>query len=214
MPKILTDSDVAAFRERLCAAALPLFAGRGPEGVTIRDLAAAVGVSAMTPYRYFKDKDAILAAVRARAFDSHADALEAAYRRSPPARRATNLARAYVDFALQNPEAYKLMFDVHQPNAADYPDLVRAGERSRRTMTLQLDPPEGAPARKLDATPSPGEMFTAHIYWAALHGPLMLALSGMLPDDITPRRLVDALLRALDKGLRDTPEAPAANVSA
>ena len=55
-----------------------------PDAVTIRQLAQAIGVSPMTPYGYFKDKDAILAAVRARAFDRHADALEKAFAAAPP----------------------------------------------------------------------------------------------------------------------------------
>ncbi|HEY3889596.1 MAG TPA: helix-turn-helix domain-containing protein, partial [Caulobacteraceae bacterium] len=66
MPKILTDNDLARFRDRLCDVAERLFAEHGAEAVTIRQMAAELGVSAMTPYRYFKDKDAILAAVRAR----------------------------------------------------------------------------------------------------------------------------------------------------
>ena len=41
----------------------------------MRELASALGVSPMTPYRYFRDKDDILAAVRARAFDRFAAAL-------------------------------------------------------------------------------------------------------------------------------------------
>ena len=66
--------------------------------MTIRQLAAELGVSPMTPYRYFKDKDAILAAVRARAFDRHAEALERAYRDGPadPAARAVAIGAAYV----------------------------------------------------------------------------------------------------------------------
>ncbi len=81
MPKNLSEQDIAEFRERLCDVAEHLFATRGPEAVTIRQLASVLGVSPMTPYRYFADKDAILAAVRARAFDRHAAALEQAYRR-------------------------------------------------------------------------------------------------------------------------------------
>jgi len=82
MPRILSQSDVADFRERLCVAATRMFDARGPEGFTMRELAAELGVSAMTPYRYFKDKEDILAAVRARAFNRFADALETALRRS------------------------------------------------------------------------------------------------------------------------------------
>ena len=90
MPKTLSPEDIADFQDRLCDAAERLFAESGPDAVTIRQLATDVGVSAMTPYRYFKDKDAILAAVRARAFDRHAEALERAYGAAPddPIRRA------------------------------------------------------------------------------------------------------------------------------
>ena len=41
----------------------------------MRQLADDLGCSPMTPYRYFRDKDAILAAVRAAAFDRFAAAL-------------------------------------------------------------------------------------------------------------------------------------------
>ena len=81
----------------------------------MRQLAAELGVSPMTPYRYFADKDAILAAVRARAFNRHAEALEARLGGAARASRssASNaVGQAYLDFALEHPEAYKLMFDV------------------------------------------------------------------------------------------------------
>ncbi len=200
MPRILSDADLEDFRARLCDAAEHMFAERGPEAVTIRELAAAVGVSPMTPYRYFKDKDAILAAVRARAFDRHADLLEAAYaaHADDPAARPAALAQAYVQFALDHPEAYKLMFDVHQPSAGDYPDLVRAGERSRRTMSLQMETQEEGHG----TVPKAEADFIAHMYWAALHGPLMLHMSGMLPNKISPSALIGALVSNLDMALR------------
>lgn len=205
MPRTLSPADVEDFRARLCDAAEHMFAERGPEAVTMRELAAAVGVSPMTPYRYFKDKDAILAAVRARAFDRHADQLEVAYaaHADDPTTRPLALAEAYIQFALEHPEAYKLMFDVHQPSAGTYPDLVRAGERSRRTMSLQLEAPNGdqAPLAKAEAD------LIAHMYWAALHGPLMLQMSGMLPPDMSAAKLITALLAGLDRGLRGEAQA-------
>ena len=93
LPRVLTEEAVGEFRERLVDAAEHLFAEHGLEAVTMRQLAAELGVSPMTPYRYFEDKDAILAAVRARAFNRHAEALEAAFdagatRSSAPTRSA------------------------------------------------------------------------------------------------------------------------------
>src|SRR3546814_15072618 len=93
MPRILSEADVADFRERLCEAAEKLFAERGPEAVTMRQLAAVLGVSPMTPYRYFRDKDDILAAIRTNGFNRFAEALEKA-RDGAEGARATELGRA------------------------------------------------------------------------------------------------------------------------
>ena len=110
MPRLLTESDVAEFRERLIAAAERLFAEHGPDGVTMRQLASALGVSPMTPYRYFKDKDAILAAVRASGFARFASAMEGATAASADGLdRSQTTGRAYVRFALENQDAYRLM---------------------------------------------------------------------------------------------------------
>ncbi len=200
MPRILSPQDLESFRDRLCDAAEHLFAEHGPEAVTIRELAAAVGVSPMTPYRYFKDKDAILAAVRARAFDRHAQALEAAYAatKDDPDAGPGVLAGAYVRFAQDHPEAYRLMFDVNQPNSGDYPDLVRAGERSRRTMSLHLA--KEVASGRLDGDAD----FIGQMYWSALHGPLMLQLSGLI-DRSTAQAVINALLVTIDKGLWGAP---------
>ncbi|HEY1447724.1 MAG TPA: TetR/AcrR family transcriptional regulator [Caulobacteraceae bacterium] len=193
MPKTLTPDDVAHFRDRLCDVAEHLFAVHGAEAVTIRQMAAALGVSTMTPYRYFKDKDAILAAVRARAFDRHAEALEKA--RAAPARnsieRSNAIGAAYVQFALENPEAYKLMFDVRQPNEAEYPDFVRAAERSHATMTAHLRDLAAEGLFDGDAE------YVGHLYWAALHGPIMLQLSGLLEAPLDAPTLIAGLTRVL-----------------
>ena len=190
MPKLRTADDVADFRDRLCDAAETMFAEHGPDAVTIRQLAQAIGVSPMTPYGYFKDKDAILAAVRARAFDRHADALEAAFRAAPDdaVARSNAVGEAYVRFALSHPEAYKLMFDIKQPSFQTYPDLVRAGARSQATMTMYLD----------ETNPNEETRRVGLLYWSALHGPLMLHFAGMLPPDADVIELIMGMVSAVN----------------
>jgi AcrR family transcriptional regulator len=130
MPRVLTESDVADFRERLCDAASRLFAARGREAFTMRELAAELGVSAMTPYRYFRDKDEILAAVRARAFTRFAEALEAGMATpGDAAAKAAAVYEAYVDFAFGEPQSYRLMFDLSQPQIARTAERVAAEQR-------------------------------------------------------------------------------------
>jgi AcrR family transcriptional regulator len=201
LPRPLSDEDLAGFRERLIDAAERLFAVHGLEAVTMRQLAAEIGVSPMTPYRYFADKDAILAAVRARAFNRHAEALEAAFEaaRADPVKASRAVGEAYVAFAMQHPEAYKLMFDVTQPSEKDYPELVEAAERSRRTMTQHVKGLAGAGLIAGD------EQLIAHMYWAAVHGPLMLQFSGKLAPGFQATRLIPALVDALDRALSRRP---------
>lgn len=196
MPRVLSESDVADFRERLCEAAERLFAERGPDAVTMRQLAAELGVSPMTPYRYFQDKDDILAAVRANGFARFAEAMEAALASGKDASDGGhNVGEAYIDFAFEHPHTYKLMFDLNQPHEADYPDLVKAGQRATATMSdwVKALIAEGA----MEGDPQQiGVMF-----WAATHGAVVLELAGKLPPG-SARHLHRALATTLAKGLR------------
>jgi AcrR family transcriptional regulator len=191
VPRNLSQGEIELFRIRLCATAEGLFATRGPEAVTMRELARALGVSAMTPYRYFKDKDAILAAVRAAAFDRFAAALEIAGRGpGNVAERADAVGRAYLDFAFTEPHAYRLMFDLTQQDGR-YPDLERAGARARRTMTDYMAKlVEGG---FLDGDPE----ILGQIFWAMVHGLVVLHLADKLrpkPDFATLHRTAMRLL--------------------
>jgi len=134
VPRSLSAEQVEDFRARLCEVAQHRFATQGRDAVTMRQLADALGCSPMTPYRYFRNKDEILAAVRTAAFDRFAEALEEAAAQARGDLRAAGQAvgQAYVRFALGDPDAYRLMFDVAQPDPERYPELGRASTRARR----------------------------------------------------------------------------------
>ena len=197
MPRILTETDISAFRERLCEVATRQFAAHGPEGVTMRALAAELSVSPMTPYRYFKDKDEILAAVQARAFDRFAEALEAPTEAQGDAvSRADAVGAAYARFAFENPEAYRLMFEIPLPKCETYPDLDRATERARKTMTGYVK------ALVNDGVLEGDPELIGHVFWATMHGAVMLKLSDKLAPECDFDRIVEAAFTALAKGFR------------
>ncbi|WP_293903794.1 TetR/AcrR family transcriptional regulator [Phenylobacterium sp.] len=196
MPRVLTETDVADFRERLCEAAERLFAEKGAGSVTMRQLAADLGVSPMTPYRYFQDKDDILAAVRTNGFTRFAQALETARADAPDAHsRGEAVGEAYVRFALDHPHSYKLMFDLNQPNVGKYPELIAAGLRARATMTDHVQ--DSIAAGLYQGDPDQIGM----MFWAAVHGVVVLQLAGMLPPG-RARDLYLALNTTLARGLR------------
>jgi len=193
----LSDKDVNAFRDRLCREAERLFAAHGPHAVTMRQLAAALGVSAMTPYSYFTDKDAILAAVRAAAFTRFAEALEAA--RASAAgdalAAAAAVGNAYVHFALHERAAYTLMFDLVQPTEAAHPALEAAATRARATMTAYVEDLIAAGLLRGDP------VLIGHVFWASMHGVIMLELAGKLAPGVDPGVLRAQAFAALFRGL-------------
>jgi AcrR family transcriptional regulator len=196
MPRVLSESDVADFRERLCEAAERLFAERGPDAVTMRQLASELGVSPMTPYRYFQDKEDILAAVRTNGFNRFAEALETAFASAKDAKaRGAAVGEAYLTFAFEHPQTYKLMFDLNQPLEKDYPELLAAAHRAHACQTAYVK--ELVTAGVLSGDPDE----IGRMYWAATHGAVTLELSGKLPHGMA-RKLSRQLGHALAKGLQ------------
>lgn len=178
MPKALSDEDIRQFRENMRRVAETAFATRGAQGVTLRELAKELGCSAMTPYRYFRDKDEILAMVRAAAFRRFVAHLERAAQASGLRGEASTgpaLFDAYVSFALDEPHAYRLMFDLSQPNGAAYPELAAASAQAWSVLTAHFE--ELVAAGRLEGDPR----LIGYAYWSGLHGFAMLALANQLP---------------------------------
>ncbi len=199
MPKVLSPADIEAFRERLCDIAEEKFAAHGIDGVTLRDLATAMGVSPMTPYRYFKDKDAILAAVRTRAFNRFAEAMEKA---EANARKKSSgqPGEPYIDFALKNPAAYRMIFDTNQPTSFDYPDLVAAMKRAKDTMT------SGWKTLKEQGRFKGDVELAGHVHWSVMHGAVMLELTGLLKKPLDARAIARRAIAAVAKDLDVKPK--------
>jgi len=175
MPKILSEADIAEFREVLCRAATERFARYGYDGVTMRQIAEDLGCSPKTPYRYFRNKDEIVAMVRAAAFRRFADGLDAAGAGvSVPAERARKVGKAYLDMALGDPASYRIMFDMREPETGEYPELARESARARAYVTRQAEDLRAAGIT--DADPQ----MLGYAMWASVHGLVVLRLGGLL----------------------------------
>ena len=112
--------------EALLEAARALLAESGVEGLSLRKVAKAAGVSATAPYSHFRDKQALLAELAAEGFDELADSMEsqAASAGDDTRQRLAGLARGYVAFATQNPALFQLMFGPAVSGLLDFPALV------------------------------------------------------------------------------------------
>lgn len=208
MRPVLTDEEVATFRADVCRVSETLFARHGVEGVTMRQIAAELGCSSTTAYRYFKNKDEILTAVRAAAFNRFCDVLEHAGSSSTdPRESARNVGKAYVSFALASPDAYRMMFDVSQAAATGSAEVTDALARARRTMVGYLTP-------LFDMGILQGDVYAlGQMLWAAAHGLVMLRLSGIVADDTELWQLHKTTMSAVVQGARAPAGADSKNVT-
>lgn len=190
-----SPSETGDFRARICEVALRLFAERGYTGVTLRSLAQELGCSPMTPYRYFRNKEEIFAAVRAAAYRNFAEEqLRALAVSGDPVSQIFAVGEAYLRFAVERPNDYRMMFELDQPDPTGYPEVSEAQE-------LSFQPVRSAVAEAIDAGVLEGDVETvAHILWAGVHGLSSLALAHKLTLNRSMEELVEPMLLALFRG--------------
>jgi len=170
----LTASDHATFRSAIREAATRRFVKHGESGVTMRGVAEELGCSAMTPYRYVRDRDEIFDMVRADAIGSFADAQRrAAATTRDPVRRLRALGHAYIDFAVAHPDRYRVMFQLahRRRESREIAALDLSGWKPMRDTVG-----EAIAAGQLGGDPDE----LAHVFWAAMHGLVTLHLAGKL----------------------------------
>ncbi|MEA1671856.1 TetR/AcrR family transcriptional regulator [Nitrospirillum sp. BR 11163] len=176
MPSIVACAKTTTPRDRVRDVAAGLFADRGLDGFKMRDLAQRLGVSVMTPYRYFENKEAILACVRAHGFACLADALDQARPDGGLEERVASLATAYALFAVAEPARYRLMFALATTQA---PGVAEVRRQERRVEDAFAAHAIGFAAAGLSCA-DPAAL--GRLLWSTLHGVTVLHLGGQLPQ--------------------------------
>ncbi|MEP4148018.1 MAG: TetR/AcrR family transcriptional regulator [Halioglobus sp.] len=122
-------------RAELLDTAIEQLRETGAEDLSLRALARAIGVSQTAPYRHFGDKGELLAAMATRGYRELYQSLKEAGENTGdcPTDQLLAFAYAYVDYAANNPQLFKLMFGPAVQPAARYPELREA---SRETLIL------------------------------------------------------------------------------
>ncbi|MDX9997942.1 MAG: TetR/AcrR family transcriptional regulator [Phenylobacterium sp.] len=160
-------------REEILAASLRLFGERGVHGVSTRQIAEAVGISQPTLYAYFPSKDHIAAELSARAFaelerrlsgphfEFSEDGLAAAF-------------RTYIDFGLENPDAYRVAFMIEGAHAA-----AVAADEAHKPGRGAFDVLRGAirQMHEMGMTTTDDPERLAQSLWAGMHGLVSLLIA-------------------------------------
>jgi AcrR family transcriptional regulator len=190
MPRAqLTTDELDSMRTRLCAAAFELYREEGLEALTFRRLAESAGISHTLPYRYFENKDAMLAYMRTDGMQRFERSVRLAEQAaSTLLERVRAVALAYVAFAQSYPADYQLIFASHQPSPERYPALLSA-RRSLFDHTVDLVQ-QCIDQGELEG----GARELAHTCWISLHGLMMLHTASQLVHGYDLDALVEPLI--------------------
>ncbi|CAM8672519.1 AcrR Transcriptional regulator [Sphingobium cupriresistens] len=195
MAVLLTEDQVLECRARIRAVAEEQFATRGLAATSLRSIAAELGWTAASLYRYFRNKNELLAVTRAAAHDRFSDRVEAAYASTTDLwDRSRAVGQAYVDFAFAEPHAYQLMFAFSQPEAEKTEALRVAERRSRRTLTAYVD--DMIAAGLVQGDP----VVLGHAYWAGIHGLIVLQMAGKLDPAMPFDTIRHEIMRLVTRG--------------
>lgn len=163
-------------RNTLLDQAIRLIGEVGPVALTLREIARRAGVSHNAPYRHFRDRDDLLAAVAAQGYRELTEAmLAAAKRESHPVERLKSAGLAYVSFALRRPEHFTVIFDAPVPKHA-HPGTTAAAERAFSTLQALVKACQDA-----GQLPAIDSLQLALLAWTMVHGIAKLAITGRLP---------------------------------
>ena len=201
------DRDRAKQRLAVLDAAGRLLTRDGPEGLSMRRVAAEVNASTKVLYTMFGGKEGLVEELYVEGFarlrDANEEALEDAGEPGAdldPVARLWVRARAYLDNAVANPHYYRVMFGHPVPGFRPSQDTVA---RTRATFDGLVEIVRDAAAAG-DFAPQliehPREAAVG--FWTTWHGVASLLLAGRLIDETQARRVHQHTTGALIESLR------------
>ena len=168
-------------RAALIAEGLKLLESQDFEALSLREVARNLGVSATAVYRHFPAKEDLLRALAEHGLTMLAEQQQRAAAKAKGVAAFGETGRAYVRFALANPNLFRLIF-IHTP----------------ARLRPEVESPEGSPARllrnymasALGPRATQEQIFVAALRaWSLVHG-----LSMLILDEQVDRKTAEAMI--------------------
>lgn len=197
-------------RSALLEAALEIITEQGPRQLTIREVARRAGVSHTAPYRHFANKDDLIVAVVKQGFDlmSQTMAERKAEAEGDPLSQFAASGLAYVDFALQHPAYYRVMYSGDLLSSTGQHTLQHTSSDTFTEVVNDIKTCQALGVVKAgDAT------MQALSLLSSIHGFVTMAIdnrvTALLGEDYNVEEVRDAILTTIFEGIGpDTPINP------
>jgi len=178
-------------KNALIQAGVDILARDGLGGLSLRKVAKQAGVSHTAPYAHFKDKQALIAAISTEGFKqlhSHIESVKKTYRAKPET-LLIETAWAYVQFALNEPDRFKLMFSSVLEKEKEYPEFVEISQDNFQQLVEIVELCQQANILK------DGESdLIALSVWGTVHGFVSLLLEGQISHAVLEKGSLKEIL--------------------
>jgi len=171
-------------KNALIAAGIEILAREGVHALSLRQVALKAGVSHAAPYAHFADKQALIAAISTAGYlkvEEHVKRVMREYG-NRPIQLLVHTGWEYVQFAITEPEHFKITFSGVVEKEKDFPALVEAAQKSFNLLTQVIAKCQAAGVLR----PGPAGLMAVSV-WGAIHGFVMLSLEGQVPHTVLER---------------------------
>ena len=194
------STDDGDLRRRILDTARYLLVREGYQNLSMRKIADAIGYSATSIYLYFDSKDALLhTLIHEGMMELHRELDETAREYTDdPVGRLRALCRCFIDFGLDNPEYYEIMFQLRPERMERYPpEKYRRARSNLAFFGRALEEGEEKGIFGIEDA-----KVTASTIWASLHGTVSLLLAERVDVSIEAETFIEATIRQAIQGCR------------
>ena len=172
-------------KNALIKAGVDILAKDGVGGLSLRKVASKAGVSHSAPYSHFADKQALIAAISTEGFRQLYERVSAVAEeyKTKPSRQLVEVAWAYVQFALDDRDRFKVMFSGILEKEREYPEFVAEAQRNFQLVKMIVEANQATGV--LRSGPSDLVALSA---WGIIHGFSMLLLEGQISHTVLEQR--------------------------
>ena len=181
-------------KNALIKAGVRILAKEGVSGLSLRKVAKQAGVSHAAPYSHFADKQALIAAISAEGFKQLYIQIKSVFEmhRADPETLLIETAWAYVQFALNKPDRFKLMFSSVLEKEKEYAEFVEISQESFSQLMEIVETCQQGGILKSGASD-----VVAVSVWSTVHGFTSLLLEGQISHTVLEKASLKDLLIAI-----------------
>jgi AcrR family transcriptional regulator len=157
---------------------LQIISEDGIEGLTLRKVAARIGVSHTAPYAHYPDKQALIAAISAAGHLELFEEMNALYQKhiDEPYKQLIEIGWHYIQFAMSDPEHFRIMFSKVIEDGEIHPEFIEISDKNYELVSEVIQNCQEAGIFKV----TEHEKLTIYV-WSVIHGLATLIIEDQIP---------------------------------